>query len=59
MEGSGDAKHVLVTLGKSTSGYQSWQQLLTTDVADMTVTHRVYMDIHIGGEYAGRAAACT
>jgi hypothetical protein len=53
MEGEGEGRHVLVTLGKSTSGYKSWEQLLDSDVADTSITHRCFLDISIGGEAVG------
>lgn len=53
MEGEGEGRHVLITLGKASSGFKSWEQLLASDVADTTVTHRVFMDVTIGGAYAG------
>lgn len=41
MESEDDQKYVLVTLAKKTMGYESWEQLLSSDAVDTSITDRV------------------
>uniref|UniRef100_A0A383VC15 peptidylprolyl isomerase n=1 Tax=Tetradesmus obliquus TaxID=3088 RepID=A0A383VC15_TETOB len=47
------SKFVSITLVKGTMGYQSWDALLESDRPDVTVTHRVALDVRVG-ERMGR-----
>lgn len=48
LSSEGGQKSVVITLEKKVMGEHSWEVLLEEDKPDLTVTHRVFMDVQIG-----------